>query len=175
VKDVCATERLEIHLADESYVDRLLTYAMEQREHHQDRNPIRSESFYTIEEQKKRLQVEPDSLTKYCVFKKDDDARMIGEINFSNTIRGVLCSCFVSYSIHHKEEGNGYATEALKAIIPEFFKHSGLHRMAAHIMPWNKASIRVVEKCGFKKEGYFRKYLKINGNWEDHLAYALLR
>ena len=51
--------------------------------------------------------------------------------------------------------------------------HAGLHRVQAGVMPRNTASIRVVEKNGFRFEGLARNYLQINGVWEDHILYAL--
>lgn len=65
-------------------------------------------------------------------------------------------------------------TEALKAAIRYIFEEWKLHRIEANIIPRNAASIRVIEKLGFEREGYCRKYLKINGIWEDHYSYALL-
>ena len=49
------------------------------------------------------------------------------------------------------------------------FEELGLHRIDANIMPHNIASLGVVRRCGFVEEGLARKYLKINGVWEDHL------
>jgi ribosomal-protein-alanine N-acetyltransferase len=54
------------------------------------------------------------------------------------------------------------------------FDGMGLHRIEANIIPRNVRSRRVVEKLGFTLEGMSRKYLRINGVWEDHLHYALL-
>jgi ribosomal-protein-alanine N-acetyltransferase len=54
------------------------------------------------------------------------------------------------------------------------FGEYGLHRIEANIMPRNAASLRVVEKAGFHREGLAKKYLKINGVWEDHIHMVLL-
>ncbi len=55
------------------------------------------------------------------------------------------------------------------------FLEAQLHRVQAAIMPHNVASIRVVEKNGFRPEGLAERYLEIDGRWEDHLIYALTR
>jgi ribosomal-protein-alanine N-acetyltransferase len=43
------------------------------------------------------------------------------------------------------------------------------------VMPRNAASIRVLEKNGFRREGLAPNYLRINGSWEDHLIFAITR
>ena len=60
-------------------------------------------------------------------------------------------------------------TEILNACVPYMFDEVGLNRIMANYMPSNKASASVLEKLGFEREGYAKKYLKIAGNWEDHV------
>ena len=55
------------------------------------------------------------------------------------------------------------------------FEELSLHRMEADVMTENRASLRILEKCGYKKEGYFREYFRINGKWEDHIHMAAIR
>ena len=52
---------------------------------------------------------------------------------------------------------------------------TGLHRVEAACIPTNNASIRLLEKTGFVREGFAREYLCINGTWQDHLLYARLK
>lgn len=63
-------------------------------------------------------------------------------------------------------------TETVNEVVRYAFESLGLHRIEGNIMPRNKASIGVVEKCGFVNEGTSRKYLKINGVWEDHIHFV---
>lgn len=65
-------------------------------------------------------------------------------------------------------------TEAVEAVVNHAFQELHLHRIEANIMPRNRASLRVVEKLGFRNEGVSREYLKINGKWEDHIHMVLL-
>ena len=67
----------------------------------------------------------------------------------------------------------GYITEALRCAIEYAFAQLKLHRIEANIIPRNARSRRVVEKLGFEPEGLARKYLKINGVWEDHLHFVI--
>jgi ribosomal-protein-alanine N-acetyltransferase len=69
---------------------------------------------------------------------------------------------------------HGYMTAAVRAIIPFAFATLRLHRLEAACIPSNAASIRLLEKTGFAREGYAREYLCINGAWQDHLLYARL-
>jgi ribosomal-protein-alanine N-acetyltransferase len=69
----------------------------------------------------------------------------------------------------------GYMTAAVRAVAPFAFSALGLHRLEAACIPTNTASMRLLEKCGFVREGLARQYLCINGQWQDHVLYARLR
>jgi ribosomal-protein-alanine N-acetyltransferase len=66
-------------------------------------------------------------------------------------------------------------TDALATLIPFSFATLRLHRLEAACIPTNTASIRLLEKSGFEREGYARQYLCINGIWQDHLLYARIK
>jgi ribosomal-protein-alanine N-acetyltransferase len=55
------------------------------------------------------------------------------------------------------------------------FTELRLHRMEICIRPENQASLRVVEKLGFRYEGMRRRFIHINGDWRDHYSFALVR
>ena len=76
-------------------------------------------------------------------------------------------------AVGREHNGLGYATAAMGAALRFAFGPAGLHRVQAAIMPRNAASIRVVEKNGFRFEGLARRYLEIAGTWEDHNIYAV--
>ena len=65
-------------------------------------------------------------------------------------------------------------TAAVSTVMPFAFDHLRLHRLEAACLPSNAASIRLLRRCGFSEEGLARRYLKINGRWEDHLLFGLL-
>jgi ribosomal-protein-alanine N-acetyltransferase len=66
-------------------------------------------------------------------------------------------------------------TEALLALFPFVFDRLGLHRIEAACLPHNTASRGLLQRVGFREEGYARQYLRINGSWQDHVLYSLLR
>ena len=82
---------------------------------------------------------------------------------------GAFCSAFLGYKMDAEYQNKGYMTDAVRLVVRYAFETLGLHRLEANIMPRNAASLRVVKKNGFVAEGLARKYLKINGIWEDHI------
>ena len=124
------------------------------------------------------LNIEADilkgNLVQLGVFLKESPLFMIGSVVFSNIIKGPFKSCYLGYRIDKDEINKGYATEAIIAGCEYMFKEKKLHRIEANIIPGNTASIKTIEKAGFTYEGLSKKYLKINGVWEDHLHYVLL-
>ena len=114
-----------------------------------------------------------DRAYSFLIFKRDDKA-LLGGINVGNVRRGVSQSASIGYWIGVKYSRNGYMKEALKLLIPSLFVDLRLNRIEAATLEENIASRNLLKKIGFKKEGVFRKYLKINGAWRDHVIYGLL-
>jgi ribosomal-protein-alanine N-acetyltransferase len=102
------------------------------------------------------------------------DAILLGGLSISNVRRGVAQAASVGYWIGEPHAGGGHMTDALRAVLPFAFGALGLNRLEAACQPNNAPSRRVLEKVGFRREGMARRYLKINGVWQDHDLYALL-
>jgi len=83
--------------------------------------------------------------------------------------------CILGYSLDKNHYGKGYATDAVRLILGFAFQEIGFHRVEAGVMPRNIGSVRVLEKTGFIREGLLRDYLKINGKWEDHYMFSILK
>ena len=101
------------------------------------------------------------------------DGDFAGEMNLSSIQRGAFQSCYVGYWIDEARAGHGYTPEALVVALRFAFEELHLHRVQVAIVPRNKASRRVVEKLDLRDEGTALRYLEINGNWEDHIRYAI--
>jgi ribosomal-protein-alanine N-acetyltransferase len=99
---------------------------------------------------------------------------LAGGLTLSNVRRGVTQAATLGYWIGVPHIGRGYMTEAGRAAMHHAFDALRLHRIEAAVQPNNTASIRVLERLGFVREGLARRYLKINGVWQDHALYALL-
>ena len=110
----------------------------------------------------------------FFIFCKGNDSLM-GGITLSNVRRGVTQSCSVGYWVGQKYAGRGVMQDAVKTSFSFVFDELGLNRLEAACLPHNEASSTVLLKTGFKKEGYARKYLRINGKWSDHLLFAILK
>jgi ribosomal-protein-alanine N-acetyltransferase len=142
-------------------------------------SPKYENGYFELDYHKERLQkiemdIKEGAAVKFGVFLKNDISKIIGTVSFMNIIKGPFQSCFLGYRFDEKENNKGYATEAIRESIDYIFYAEKLHRIEANIIPRNKPSIRVVEKLGFVNEGLSKKYLQINGKWEDHIHYVLL-
>jgi ribosomal-protein-alanine N-acetyltransferase len=114
-----------------------------------------------------------DICYSYFLTRLSDDALM-GGVTLSNVQRGVAQTCNVGYWIGEPYARNGYMTEGLNCALRHCFGNLGLHRVEAACMPNNNASQALLQRCGFRREGYARKFLKINGVWRDHLLFAVI-
>ncbi len=99
--------------------------------------------------------------------------QFVGQMNVSNIVHGVLRSCTVGYWVDKSVAGRGIVPTALALTIDHCFTTVGLHRVEVDIRPENTASLRVVEKLGLRREGYYERFLDIDGAWRDHLAFAV--
>ena len=104
-----------------------------------------------------------------CVPLPRHPGKIIGALGFNEIVRGAFQSCFVSYKIDAALWGRGYGSEAIRYGTGWAFRVLGLHRAEANVMPRNAASLRAAEKAGYRPEGLARRYLNINGVWEDHI------
>ena len=116
-----------------------------------------------------------DEAYPFFMFLRDHANTLIGGVTISNVQRGIAMSATLGYWIGAPYARQGYMTEAVGAVARFCFDRLALHRVEAACLPENIASIGVLEKCGFQKEGLARSYLRINGRWRDHYLYGLLR
>jgi len=175
------SERLILKILDESYADKVLDYFIRNTAFLNNWEPIKEAEFYTLEFQKNQLlnelkRIEEGKLLKVWIFEKGDIEykRVIGSIALNEIVRGCFQSCFLGYRMDVNQTNKGYMTEGVKRIVEYAFDELKLHRIEANIMPHNIASLKVVNKLGFYNEGLAKKYLKINGKWEDHIHMVLL-
>lgn len=110
----------------------------------------------------------------FLIFRQAD-AALLGGLSISNVRRGVAQAASIGYWIGAPHVRRGYMTDAVRAAVPFAFGTLGLHRLEAACLPHNVASQSVLAKAGFKREGMARRYLKINGVWQDHDLFALLQ
>jgi ribosomal-protein-alanine N-acetyltransferase len=138
--------------------------------------PRRPEPGYTLEAQEAQLRymVESAALDRsyhFGLFMLDET--MVGTITLSNVARGAWQNATVGYFVDEAHNGKGFATEAIGLVVRLAFSEIGLHRVQAGVMPRNPASMRALEKAGFRREGVSPHYLQIAGVWEDHVMFAI--
>lgn len=105
---------------------------------------------------------------------RNDDASLVGVFNFSEIARGLLQSAYLGYYAFAANAGRGYMSEAFVLALDTAFRDLALHRVEANVQPGNALSVALVERVGFAREGYSRRYVKIGGRWRDHIRYAML-
>jgi ribosomal-protein-alanine N-acetyltransferase len=98
---------------------------------------------------------------------------LVGQANVSNVVHGALRSCTIGYWVDSKVAGRGIVPAAVALLIDHCFGPVGLHRVEIDIRPENAASLRVVEKLGLRREGYYERFLDIDNGWRDHVAFAV--
>ena len=108
----------------------------------------------------------------YFIF--SDENRLMGAVTLSNVRRGVAQMATLGYWIGEAHARQGHMTRALETLLPFALAELGFNRIEAACLPRNEASVRLLAKTGFEREGYARAYLKIAGAWEDHLLFARL-
>jgi [ribosomal protein S5]-alanine N-acetyltransferase len=110
----------------------------------------------------------------FFVFRRRDNV-LVGGLTLGNIRRGVAQAGSLGYWIGAPFARQGLMTAAVRAVAGFAFGNLRLHRIEAACIPTNVPSKRLLEKAGFTREGYARRYLCINGVWQDHLLYARLK
>lgn len=101
------------------------------------------------------------------------EGRLVGQVTASGVVRGAFQSASLGYWVDGAVAGRGIAPVAVALVADHCLGPVGLHRVEANVRPENTASLRVVDKLGFRAEGTRRRMLLIDGRWADHLAFAL--
>lgn len=156
---------------------RLFNYELRNKDFFIPTSFTRTDAYYTIERIRKNIEsytkeIEEKSSIRFGIF-LNGTHELIGMIAF-NDILWPLKTSYIGYSLDLKHTQQGYMYEALNLVVDYAFNEIKFHRIEAGVMPSNHASYRLLERCGFVREGLLRKNVHINGRWEDHYIYGLL-
>lgn len=178
IKPLIETKRLTLRLAELDDLTSILQFYRENRDHFSPWWPEWEADFFTENYWSKRIvrelqQFEVGAAVRLSVFHKTYSSRIIGLTGFSNVVRGAAQFCNLGYGMDFREEGKGLMTEAVGAGIDYLFSEWNLHRIQAAYIPHNRASGRVLKRLDFVVDGYARDYLRINGEWQDHILMSL--
>ncbi|HEX8288180.1 MAG TPA: GNAT family protein [Pyrinomonadaceae bacterium] len=116
---------------------------------------------------------ESETNESFLICQNGDD-KIVGSITLSQIFRGNFCNAYLGYFLGADFAGKGFMTEAISLTLRYAFKDLKLHRVEANVQPENLASIAVLKKNGFTKEGFSRRYLKIDKKWRDHERWAII-
>jgi ribosomal-protein-alanine N-acetyltransferase len=172
------TQQYTLKLLEVEKAQLLCDYYVRNKNHLKIWEPEREKSFYTLEFWQAHVQ---DSID---LFKSKQAVRLIAlnvaedkviaSCNFSNIVLGCFQAAHLGYSIDQDYEGKGIMFEVVKAGIDYINREFNLHRIMANHIPENKRSAQLLKRLDFEKEGYAKDYLKINGQWRDHILNALI-
>jgi ribosomal-protein-alanine N-acetyltransferase len=96
-----------------------------------------------------------------------------GQLNVANILYGSVSSAVIGYWVSPEVAGRGVAPTSVALVTDYLMNQVGLHRVEIDVRPENTASLRVIEKLGFRYEGIKQRYIHINGDWRDHYIFAL--
>ena len=111
----------------------------------------------------------------YNFFIFRDDETLVGGVGLSNVRRGVAETASLGYWVGEPFARQGFMTAALPLVLDFSFDRLRLHRIEAACLPTNVPSRALLKRTGFTEEGYARRYLLIDGKWQDHVLFAILR
>lgn len=166
------TCRLLLRLPNESDSIKIKAFDERNREH---LSPWRSTTGETKKDHQAQImqwnqEFKEGKSIRFLLFLKDNlQGEIIGFCNFTQIFRGPFQACYLGYHIDKDFEGKGLMSEAVGKAIEYMFEQQNLHRIMANYMPSNEKSAGLLQKLGFVVEGRAKKYLLINGQWEDHI------
>ncbi|NOI75288.1 30S ribosomal protein S5 alanine N-acetyltransferase [Vibrio coralliilyticus] len=153
-------------------------YFIANRAHLKQWEPRREDAFFSESGWTQRLiklnELHRMGLGYYLIIIDSESGEMLGTVSFSNISRFPFHACNLGYSLGENAQGRGVMTRALKIAVNYMFSIQNIHRIMAGYMPRNQRSEAVLNRLGFKQEGFAEDYLLIDGRWEDHNLTSLI-
>lgn len=174
------TERLLMRASAPALAEATIDYQSRNLAHFARWDPTRPANHWELETTRSRLAREEaafdaGTIWRYWLSQVEAPERVIGVCALSDVVRGVFQSAMLGYSLDENCVGGGLMQEALTHLLDEAFGPAvSLHRVQASVRPENARSRRVLERLGFRREGFSPRYLFIDGAWRDHETFALI-
>lgn len=165
-------ERIIMRLVGEEDLDAVVDYMIRNKEFLAPFEPLKPDLYYTKEFWKKMIpkskkDAEDKKGIRLYLFEKENKNRVIGALSFEFIRLKPLYNCIIGYSLDEFSQGKGYMTEAVKLGIEYVFKELNIMRISGGYSPTNERSGNVMKRLGFSGEHLIKKYIMINGKWED--------
>jgi [ribosomal protein S5]-alanine N-acetyltransferase len=179
VSPMLSTARTCMRFPEERDAPELLRYRVDNQAHFAPWEPLREPVYFTLDHCTTSIVEGRDSARldrgyPLVVFDRDERV-LLATVNFANIVRGAFQACHLGYGVAAHMQGQGLMREVLRAGVDWAFEELDLHRVMANYLPRNERSAKLLERLGFAREGYAKRYLKIAGVWEDHILTALVR
>lgn len=170
------TSRTQVSFIHIGMARALQTYLLVNRARLAPFEPLRTADYFSLEAIHQRIEQQTADQAQQrgvaLIITLRESEQIIATVNFTNLVFGVFQACHLGFSIDQVYEGQGLMAEVLKAAIEFIRQVYGLHRIMANHLPDNVRSERLLKKLGFEREGFAKSYLKINGEWQDHVLNA---
>ena len=160
---------MDFRLTEPGDAGAFLALRLDNREHFQIGEPRRPDSFFTLEPQRALLAESAGMMVGAF-----DGGEMLGYARLSNVVRGAFDNAYLGYAATRRRGGQGIGTLLVRHAVALAWDR-GLHRVQAAVRTDNPASLRVMEKVGFRREGLALRYLNLDGAWRDHVLHAITR
>jgi [ribosomal protein S5]-alanine N-acetyltransferase len=152
----------------------LLELLLRNRRHFAATEPLRDDDWFTLQRQRHEIEQQAAARTagQSLAFGVFADGVLAGRIALTSIVRGAFLNAYLGYAIDREHTGRGIGTAAVSQAVDHAWD-GGLHRVQAAVSPDNAASLRVLEKVGFRREGLARRYLRLAGLWTDQELWAI--
>lgn len=157
---------------------KLSKFYLENENHLRNWEPLREQGYHSVAAWEQRLRVWQHAKKKgdaiHFVSTATNDNEIIAICSLTNIVRGPFMACNMGYAVASKYEGKGLMKRLCQYAINYAFNELELNRVMANYMPSNARSAMLLKGLGFRIEGVAKRYLKINGAWEDHVLTSVL-
>lgn len=167
---------MEYRLVEKEDYIAISEYYTRNASHFRKWQPRHAHDFHSVASWNRRIEVCVKEQSKGVAyyFVAANEGKIYGHCNLSQISRGAFQAAYMGYGVCHTCEGTGMAYNLASIAVQFAFFEAKLHRVMANYMPHNNRSAKLLFRLGFKKEGFAKNYLKINGRWENHVLTSLL-
>ncbi len=173
------TDRLVLRVLTSEDAKKSLDFYKKNARDFEKYEPILGDNFYSLSYQKNLLNYEYQEILKlhmlrFWIFEKEHPEKIIGTVSYHNITPNIYSSARLGYKIDRDFRRKGYAYEAISNTMKFVSKDIGIRRYEALVLPENEASIGLLTKLGFAREGLLKDKVYLNDQWRDHFLYAYI-